>query len=379
MGGKNRMNQIGAALGLGLLAVAGWYASALPFSTAVAADATEDAVEDRTTELVRTFLNKSKVKAEFVDSSTPYLRVHRDDWKVAFPAVENALKTACKEVKGTTNALLNRNYVTLGGVDAARGRTPSWPTGRAEAQTDRLELLMDTRESGRHETLGFVGETCLLRNKADAVLVASESRPGADPYAEVRPNYVRFYDEPDIYRVYWFSLSSFDKYADRVPALRAGLQARQLAMGESIRPQLQALDARQAEKNLRNEQTATAAKVRRDAIATQGAQRFASASAATKEVGMTICSSDNRLGYVEQVAGPRVKVMLKGRAIGTYEEFGELGPFKLGGVRAVALGEPEPIEDANFLFQPLQRQVRFADLEGLIWDEGRYWGMCAFR
>lgn len=94
---------------------------------------------------------------------------------------------------------------------------------------------------------------------------------------------------------------------------------------------------------------------------------------------MTVCSSDNRLGYVEQVAGPRIKILLKGRAVGNYGEFGEFGPFDLDDTGMVDLQQARPITDANFLFRPLTKQVRFANRQELIWDEGRYWAACEYR
>lgn len=147
----------------------------------------------------------------------------------------------------------------------------------------------------------------------------------------------------------------------------------------SVRSDAAQWDARSAQQSAAASAREVAAKQRREAIVAQASQRFLEASKAKKEVGTTVCSSDNRWGYVEQISGPRVKILLRGRAIGSYGDFGDYGPYSTGDVQSTDAGEFNTIEDPNFLFRPINRNVRFANLSDVIWDESRYWGLCSYR
>lgn len=122
-------------------------------------------------------------------------------------------------------------------------------------------------------------------------------------------------------------------------------------------------------------------------------QQFQSAAVAPKTVGASVCSADNRMGYVEQVAGSRLKLLLRGRAVAARNAINGhgnvLGPFKLDTDRLSMDDEtsPEssmielPVTDSYYLFKP-HRNVQIASTassSGTIWDDSRYWGACDWR
>lgn len=162
----------------------------------------------------------------------------------------------------------------------------------------------------------------------------------------------------------------------------AGAPARQLA-AQQAREQAQRAEAEYRVK--------FAEQVRQ---ANDDAERlFQSLSAATKSVGSTVCSADNRIGYVEQIAGPRLKILLRGRAVAqrdaVYGHGNALGPFRVdkGGLSMEDTISPDsaaielPVIDPNYLFKP-HRTVRIAPTassSGTIWDEARFWGGCEWR
>lgn len=79
--------------------------------------------------------------------------------------------------------------------------------------------------------------------------------------------------------------------------------------------------------------------------------RFKAGAAAPKSIGQRVCSRDNRFGWVEQIAGDRIKVALEARMIGESD-------YYLFGIRSL-LGE--------------------VPMSGQIWDESAQWGLCEFR
>ncbi|WP_421793752.1 hypothetical protein [Hydrocarboniphaga effusa] len=117
---------------------------------------------------------------------------------------------------------------------------------------------------------------------------------------------------------------------------------------------------------------------------------FAALSATQKNVGSTVCSRDNRIGYVEQATGAKIKVLLRGRAVAQRDAvFGRnpLGPFEVDktGLSFEQVHGPNsgnielPVIDPNFLFKPHQT-VRIAPVAASqIWDESRFWAPCAWR
>lgn len=122
-------------------------------------------------------------------------------------------------------------------------------------------------------------------------------------------------------------------------------------------------------------------------------RRFRQLSAAAKVTGTTVCSADNRIGYVEQVAGPRVRVLQRGRAVAELDAVRDqsnvLGPFEVdaSGLPPYSAINPDyahvevPVTDMHYLFKP-HRTVRIAataSSSGTIWDESRFWGACDWR
>ena len=137
------------------------------------------------------------------------------------------------------------------------------------------------------------------------------------------------------------------------------------------------------------QQQAFAAQTRQANLAAE--QRFSALSNAPKSTGMTVCSQDNRLGYVEQMSGGKIKILVKGRAVAerdaVYGHGNPLGPFKVDTSSLnyeLALGEHGkrlelPVLDPLYLFKP-HRGVRIAPLNpGQIWDDSGYWAACDWR
>lgn len=120
-------------------------------------------------------------------------------------------------------------------------------------------------------------------------------------------------------------------------------------------------------------------------------QKFQAAASAPKTLGATVCSADNRLGYIEQVAGARIRLSVKGRAVSgrdsIYAHGNPLGPFKLDTSRLRLedrIGRDGanievPVLDPHYLFKPLPT-VRIGPIDtGELWDDARYWGLCHWR
>lgn len=121
-------------------------------------------------------------------------------------------------------------------------------------------------------------------------------------------------------------------------------------------------------------------------------QRFVVASSvANKSVGTSVCSPDNRMGYIEQVAGDRIKILIKGRAVAKrdaiYGHGNPLGPFKVDtqglpfdlSVGPQGMSLELPILDPYYLFKP-HSTIRIGGRDGdLIWDDGRQWGACGWQ
>lgn len=121
--------------------------------------------------------------------------------------------------------------------------------------------------------------------------------------------------------------------------------------------------------------------------------KFAAKSATSKTVGETVCSTDNRLGYVEQVSGSRIKVLIKGRAIASRNDTpglrdrNPLGPFKLdtsglSGYDTIGRQGADievPVIDSHYLFKAHQTVRIGASSSGQIWDDATFWGACDWR
>lgn len=165
---------------------------------------------------------------------------------------------------------------------------------------------------------------------------------------------------------------------------RASYQSRMAA------DQRQAQEAAQRSREAQAQQRqALEAQARQAILAAE--QRFSALSNAPKSTGMTICSRDNRMGYVEQVSGSKIKILVKGQAVAErdaiYGHGNPLGPFKVDTSSLnyeLALGEHGkhlelPVLDPLYLFKP-HRGVRIAPINpGQIWDESGFWAACDWR
>lgn len=370
---------------LGVLVGCASPGASVPGPAGVANRPGEDGLEARITELVGAEIRRQKLNAELVASETPYLRYRLADAKVMVGIVEGAVTKACREYGGAWDDRGNtRSFVlSAGHFGAKRMDAQIWPTASGKQDTEsRLLLLMDTaNEAGNHESAGHLESVCLLPGFREAVLAVYEGRPGQTVFDRVRPDLARFYAQPELRRYYWVSVGSFDRYAARVPAIRADYLQRLVAVRDSIRPQTDALAEADKAAARADQQRRDAANAARRAIESAAADRFRSAAAVKKEVGLMVCSSDNRLAYVEQIAGARVKLTIRGQAAGTFEEFGRYGPRSLKSRTGQYLRHDEAglIEDPNFLFQPLSSAVRFTSAPETIWDLSERWGECEFR
>lgn len=115
-----------------------------------------------------------------------------------------------------------------------------------------------------------------------------------------------------------------------------------------------------------------------DGVARLAARRFAQASALPKQAGTTVCSADNRIGYIREVDGARIFVIVRGHAVGRHREFGAFGPFDTALFERPD-GQPHAISDPYFLFLPLTGAMKFVRVEEPQWDLGRLWGVCGYQ
>jgi len=117
-------------------------------------------------------------------------------------------------------------------------------------------------------------------------------------------------------------------------------------------------------------------------------QRFRERLSETKEVGMTVCSVDNRIGYVEQIAGQRIKVEVRGMAAGRHA-FGKLpgpqGPFEFNTSMMSMEEEADrharrdvfPVKDPYFFWQGQQtvQMLPFKQPQ-TVWELAAGWAGC---
>lgn len=130
---------------------------------------------------------------------------------------------------------------------------------------------------------------------------------------------------------------------------------------------------------------------KRKAALTTAISAFQSA-AERKQRGETVCSADNRIGYVEDIASGRVKVSVRGLA--AYRKPGipgrqvidePYGPFGLDYSREFNIGSQHynmqtvvPIRDKYYLFFP-GRDITFVAAPAELWDDAKNWARCTYR
>lgn len=122
-------------------------------------------------------------------------------------------------------------------------------------------------------------------------------------------------------------------------------------------------------------------------------QQYQAAASAPKAVGASVCSADNRLAFVEQISGTRIRLQLYGVAVARWSDAlgnaNPLGPFDVdrstvGIVMPSELddrGIKLPVTDRFYLFKP-HTTVQIQPYTGggtLLWDESQFWGACGWR
>jgi hypothetical protein len=121
-------------------------------------------------------------------------------------------------------------------------------------------------------------------------------------------------------------------------------------------------------------------------------QQFQAAASAVKGVGASVCSADNRLAFVEQISGTRIRLQLYGVAVARWsalDNANPLGPFAVdrSTVEFVLPSELDsqgielPVTDRFYLFKP-HTTVQIQPYTGsgnVLWDESRFWGTCDWR
>ena len=118
-------------------------------------------------------------------------------------------------------------------------------------------------------------------------------------------------------------------------------------------------------------------KARRAAAAEAAKQRFASATAKPKQLGMTVCSQDNRLAQVEQISGSRINVSVRGRALGHAFQAGDGGPFNLAPNWGRGISLEDIVLDRYFLFQGVPH-LNFVRVDQRLWVDSSEWGECGY-
>lgn len=166
-------------------------------------------------------------------------------------------------------------------------------------------------------------------------------------------------------------------------------------LGAPARAQLAAQQQRSQAEAARLEQRAHTQEFRaRVQTANRAAeQQFQAAASAPKTIGASVCSADNRLAYVEQISGTRIRLQLYGVAVARWsdalDKANPLGPFdvdrsSVGFVLPSALdsqGIKLPVMDRFYLFKP-HTTVQIQPYTGsgtVLWDESRFWGTCGWR
>lgn len=128
------------------------------------------------------------------------------------------------------------------------------------------------------------------------------------------------------------------------------------------------------------------------AAAQAARDQFSRASHSPKSIGQSVCSVDNRFGYVEAASGSKIKINVRGRAAAkrddAFEPTSPHGPFEVDRSRLSMedrIGSQGsdlmvPVRDAYYLFHPLPTLALAPfDAAGMVWDEGSYWGECGWR
>lgn len=119
---------------------------------------------------------------------------------------------------------------------------------------------------------------------------------------------------------------------------------------------------------------------RRSANLQAARQAFSAAAMRAKSVGATVCSSDNRIAFIEQISGDRIKLSIRGRAMARYHKFGELGPYDLDmDPGNFGMYDEGRIEDPYFLFYPLPGPINVSRAPEVLWEDGNSWAACDYR
>lgn len=169
--------------------------------------------------------------------------------------------------------------------------------------------------------------------------------------------------------------TSFEAIANEISTL----QANKLFQGmDDVRRYLSpaGLAAAKAQRAASNQ----AAAERKNANLQAARQAFTAAATSAKSVGVTVCSADNRIAFVEQISGSRIKLSILGRAMARLRKYGELGPYDvIQDPNNSGMYDEGLIVDPYFLFYPLTGTISVSKAPETLWDDGSSWARCDYR
>lgn len=117
----------------------------------------------------------------------------------------------------------------------------------------------------------------------------------------------------------------------------------------------------------------------RAAFAAAGAEAFDAALVQPKKVGTTVCSANNRLGYVDQVEGTNLKILVQGRAMAIKGVHWKAGNYEVDPSTQRNVFEPGIVIDPYFLFRGITDQIQISKEPATIWDSTSFWAVCPYR
>jgi hypothetical protein len=155
-------------------------------------------------------------------------------------------------------------------------------------------------------------------------------------------------------------------YAETKDATLEEAKARLLRVSaESIADQVRTFDAvyaqQQSQQRVQKEQAekqeqAQAAEWRQELEAS--IQRFKDVANRPKTIGMTICSSDNRVGYIDRIAAPRIQIQVVGQIV--KNSFGRLDDYWI------------------FRRGSYFRESRLVKEPRMVWELSTNWAECSY-
>jgi hypothetical protein len=343
-------------------------------------------VVDMTTKEIKRALRAGGSDLEGIavfETSTPYIRTPVKDKRRGSPGsfklVSQAFGTACRANGGdqSATALWNAGY----GYSQLRDRR-TYP--QFQPSDHGYLIFMDpAAEPGPgidHLAHVVTNNYCVLPDGSVAAYgftnrpdnwVRVDSRERSDKllnalYSE--------YASPFYDRIYWFSEASFPTYVSLVSQQTAQYQARQASLKRVAAPD----EAVYESKRIAESNRIDAARDKHFRKLELYAQTFSAATRLPKRLGMTVCSADNRVGAIDQIAGDRVKVLVQGVVV---ERLSSQERSSLENLFA-SRGQAGPVGalPIHYLFngKPLG-DVVLANAKEDRWDSSSAWGICDVR